>query len=126
MHRMTRRWGFPSYRPVPEPGPVGVRVDPLGEEPAPSVLPDGFVLVEGPFADPGVLPEELPTPLMVLPLEPVVPPAPPLAPAAPPAAPPAPPPACASANVLVRASAPANASVDSFMIISSWVLVREK
>lgn len=49
-------------------------VDPLGEEFGPTVLPDGFMLVLEPFAEPAVLPEELPLPLMVLPLDPVVPP----------------------------------------------------
>ena len=66
-----------------------------------------------------LLPVELPAPLIVVPLEPAVPaPAlPPLDPAAePPAAPPAPPPACASANVLERAKAVANAIVVILMV----------
>jgi hypothetical protein len=111
--------GLVSYRPVPEPGPEGVKVDPLGDEPAPIVLPDGFVVEPGPLAEPAVLPVELPAPLIVVPLEPPVPaPAlPPLDPAAePPAAPPAPPPACASANVLERAKAVANAIVVILMV----------
>jgi hypothetical protein len=112
--------GFLSYRPVPEPGPVGVTVEPLGEEPAPIVLPDGFVVDPAPLAEPAVLPVELPAPLIVVPLEPPVP-APallPLDPAAePPAAPPAPPPACASANVLERAKAVANAIVVILMVV---------
>jgi hypothetical protein len=103
---------------VPEPGPVGVTVEPLGEEPAPIVLPDGFVVDPGPLAEPAVLPVELPAPLIVVPLEPPVP-APallPLDPAAePPAAPPAP--ACASANVLERAKAVANAIVVILMVV---------
>jgi hypothetical protein len=35
---------FPIVQ-VPEPGPDGVSVDPLGEELGPTVLPDGFMLV---------------------------------------------------------------------------------
>jgi hypothetical protein len=117
--------GLCLYRPVPEPGPDGVSVEPLGDELGPTVLPDGFVFVLEPFAEPAVLPVELPLPLMVLPLDPVVPPVlPPLIPAAPPAKPPAepppaPPPACAYANVLERARAVANAIVVSFMLVSS-------
>jgi hypothetical protein len=84
------------------------------------VLPDGFVVELGPLAEPAVLPVELPAPLIVVPLEPPVP-APallPLDPAAePPAAPPAPPPACASANVLERAKAVANAIVVIRMVV---------
>jgi hypothetical protein len=77
------------------------------------VLPDGFVVAPGPLAEPAVLPVELPLPLIVVPLEPAV-----LAPALPPLtpAPPAPP-ACASANVLERAKAVANAIVVIFMVI---------
>ena len=45
----------------PEPGPVGVNVDPLGEGLAPTVLPDGFIVllgaeVEAPAALPVVVP----------------------------------------------------------------------
>ena len=32
---------FILYLPIPEPGPAGVSVDPLGESLGPSVLPDG-------------------------------------------------------------------------------------
>jgi hypothetical protein len=118
--------GLLVYRPVPEPGPEGVKVDPLGEEPAPIVLPDGLVVEPGPLAEPAVLPVELPVPLIVVPLDPAVPaPAlPPLVPAVEPPA--APPPACASANVLERASAVANAIVVSLMVIPlvGWLLCR--
>jgi hypothetical protein len=64
-------------------------------------------------------------PLVFAPGEPPVPIVPPLAPVAagfPDVPPPAAPgPACASAKVLVTASAPANANVESFMVISSWL-----
>jgi hypothetical protein len=126
--KKPRNGGAFFYRPVPDPGPDGVSVDPLGEELGPTVLPDGFMLVLEPFAEPAVLPVELPLPLMVLPLDPVVPPTlPPLIPAAPPAEPPpaepppAPPPACAYAKVLESAKAEARANVFSFMLIFSWV-----
>jgi hypothetical protein len=114
--------GLSLYRPVPEPAPDGVSVEPLGDELGPTVLPDEFIFVLEPFAEPEVLPVELPLPLMVLPLDPVVPPVlPPLIPAAPPAEPPAepppaPPPACAYAKVLESARAVANAIVVIFML----------
>jgi hypothetical protein len=111
------------YRLRPEPGPVGVNVDPLGEPEGASVFPDGFAVALGPvrlapaipvvepggcaiellFTDePGVAPvaAEPPTPE----LAPDVPVAPPLL--------------CASASVLESASAPANAIVMSFMVVS--------
>jgi hypothetical protein len=47
--------GFCFYRPVPEPGPDGLRVDPLREELGPTVLPDRFMFVPEPLAEPGVL-----------------------------------------------------------------------
>jgi hypothetical protein len=104
----------------PEPDPLGASLEPLGDELGPTVLPDGFMLVLDPLLDPGVVPVELPLPLNVLPLEPVVPelmPAEPPAPAPvpPPAPPPVPPPACASANVLDSANAVVNAIVLNFM-----------
>jgi hypothetical protein len=37
-----------------------VSVDPLGDELAPTVLPDGFIVEFEPFADPAVVPVELP------------------------------------------------------------------
>ena len=104
----------------PEPGPVGVMVDPLGEPLGASVLPDGFMVllepVELPTVGAGALPTEDPPtdeplpevpaaeePAEVLPDEP------------PPAAPPL---LWASAKVLESASAPANAIFMSFMIVS--------
>ncbi len=98
---------------MPEPGPVGVKVEPLGEPLGDSVLPDGFVVVFGPVERPAVVePGALP---VVLPLtdEPAVEPVA----AEPPAAEPAPaaPPLWANANVLERANAPANAIVVSFI-----------
>jgi hypothetical protein len=106
-----------TYLLIPEPGPVGVSVDPLGDEPAPMVLPDGFVVVVEPGAverdapEPVVLPEvPMPVPLTD---EPVL--APPEAEPAPPAEPP---PLCASANVLVSARAVASAIVETFMVAS--------
>src|SRR5260370_8561653 len=54
------RGPFYLYLPIPEPGPVGVSVDPLGEALGPSVLPDGLWVLfglAGPLADePAVLP----------------------------------------------------------------------
>jgi hypothetical protein len=109
----------------PEPGPVGVNVDPLGEELGPIVVPDGlpglfgtkaglFVVEPGalpvviPFVvdEPGVVPLVAGAPVLVLP------PAEPL-------------PVCASANVLDRTKAPVNAIVASFMVVSSiWMIMR--
>ena len=104
----------------PEPGPVGVSVDPLGEAPAPTVLPDGFIVLFGPVeVEPAapvpipVVPVALPVPVpLVDGLVPV-----PLV-AAPPEAEPAPaepPLLCASAIVLDSASAVASAIVETFM-----------
>jgi hypothetical protein len=104
----------------PEPGPVGVSVDPLGEGRAPIVLPEGFMvgfrlllLVVAPVAGgPAVLPVVIPFideldvgPLAAGPALLVPPAEPPL-------------PTCARANVLDSASAPANAMVISFMVAS--------
>jgi hypothetical protein len=110
------------YRLRPEPGPVGVNVDPLGEPEGASVFPDGFVVVLGPvrallarpvvdpggcviellFTDePGVAPVAAEPPVPELP--PDIPPLLLL---------------CASATVLESASAPANAIVMSFMVVS--------
>jgi hypothetical protein len=110
------------YRLRPEPGPVGVSVEPLGEAPAPTVLPDGFMV----FGPPGVVPAApvlllVPAALPVVPLmeEPglLVPPvvAPPVAPEEEPA-PAEPPLLCASANVLESARAVASAIVEIFMV----------
>src|SRR5471030_2296162 len=41
--RVMRGLSPGTYLPTPEPGPVGVSVDPLGEELGASVLPEGFV-----------------------------------------------------------------------------------
>jgi hypothetical protein len=115
---------------VPEPGPVGVRVEPLGEEFGPSVFPDGLMVLFGLApAPPVVLPSmELPVVVEL----PAVPPAvelPPAEPAAelPPAEPPpAPPPPCASAKVELRARTEASATVVSFMVVLSLVRERTK
>ncbi len=83
----------------PEPGPVGVNVDPLGEGPAPIVLPDGFmVLLLGAEAGaPAALPVVVP-PAVELPLaEPLL--------------------LCADANALDSANANANATVVIFMVV---------
>jgi hypothetical protein len=106
-----------SYLARPEPGPVGVKVDPLGEPLGASVLPEGFMVLLGPvvvprLAEPVVPPVGLP--LVDGPL--VVPPAAEPPPETPPAEPP--PLVCANAKVLVSASAPANAIVVSFMAVS--------
>jgi hypothetical protein len=98
-----------------------VSVDPLGEEPAPMVLPDGFVVVVEPGAverdapEPVVLPE---VPMLPVPLteEPVL--APPVAPPAAEPAPAEPPLLCANANVLESARAVASAIVETFMVAS--------
>lgn len=106
-------WSY--YRLVPEPGPVGVNVDPLGEPLGPSVFPDGFMLVGGLLvgAEP-VLPVAAPVvPPVVLPVAPPLMDAPPAVPA-PPDAPPAL--VCASANVLDSANAVASAIVVSFIV----------
>jgi hypothetical protein len=109
-----------TYRLRPEPGPVGVKVDPLGEPLGASVFPDGFMVELGPLlapparpvVAPGGFPIELPfmdDPVVV----PVVAEPPVVEP--PPAVPPL---LCASANVLENASAAANAVVMSFMVVS--------
>jgi len=101
---------------MPEPGPLGVSVDPLGEAPAPTVLPDGFILLFGPVAgavERAVLPV---VPLLID--EPVaVPPAAGLPTAEVPPAEPLP--LWASANVLDSARAVASVMVESFMVVSS-------
>jgi hypothetical protein len=115
---------------VPEPGPVGVRVEPLGEEFGPSVLPDGLTVLFGLApAPPVVLPSmELPVVVEL----PAVPPAVELPPAVPAELPPAepppapPPPPCASAKVELRARTEASATVVSFMIALSFVRERTK
>jgi hypothetical protein len=105
---------------MPEPGPVGVKVDPLGEPLGASVFPDGFVVVLGmlpvprawPTVEPGGFPIAFPftdEPAVV----PVVAEPPALEP--PPDTPPL---LWASAKVLESASAPANAIVMSFMVSS--------
>ena len=102
---------------MPEPGPVGVSVEPLGEEFGPSVFPEGLAVLFGFVTAPPV--PELP---VVVPFieDPVVVPLPADPPAVelPPAAPPEDPPLCASANVLESAKAVANAIVVSFIVVS--------
>jgi hypothetical protein len=106
------------YLPIPEPGPVGVSVDPLGEALGPSVLPDGlwvlFGLAGAVAVDPAVLP--------VVPVvgEPVVVPVP--VAELPPAEPV---PLCASAKVPESANAAANAIVVSLMIDSLALLTKD-
>ncbi|WP_065750289.1 hypothetical protein [Bradyrhizobium paxllaeri] len=110
------------YLPVGEPGPVGAIVEPLGEG-LMSVFPDGFSPLFRPAAAlpasllipalglvPVVLPVVVPlvdgpvaVPLVAVPPVPELPLAEPL-------------PDCASATVLVNASAVANPNVASFMI----------
>src|SRR6202012_6020874 len=96
-----------------------------GDDPAPTVLPEGFTVEPEPLADPAGLPVVLPLPLMVLPLAPAVPEpmelpppipaAPPPAPPPAPPAPPPPPPACANARVEPSVRIEAKAIVVSFM-----------
>ena len=101
--------GFFCYLLKPEPGPLGVRVDPLGEALGPSVLPDGFWVLFGDVTGAVALPvvalfvEE---PVVVLPAAEL--PAAELPPVEPP-------PLCASANVLESARAAASAIVVSFI-----------
>lgn len=115
---------------VPEPGPVGVSVEPLGEEFGPSVLPDGLMVLFGLAPAPPVVLPSLELPVLVE--LPAVPPAVELPPAVPAALPPAdpppapPPPPCASAKVELRASAEASAAVVSFMVALSLVRERTK
>jgi hypothetical protein len=102
----------------PEPEPVGVKVDPLGEPLGASVLPEGFMVLLGPVAIPLVAEPVVP-PVRAPPVD-VVPMEPPLVEGLPPPeTPPADPPplVCAIANVLVSASALANAIVLSFMTV---------
>jgi hypothetical protein len=102
----------------PDPGPVGVTVDPLGEPLGASVFPDGFMVVLEPPVVPLVRPTVEPGGLLIeFPVadEPVLGATELPAPEVPP---PAPPLLCASANVLESASAPANAIVVSFMVVS--------
>jgi hypothetical protein len=103
------------YLPIPEPGPVGVSVDPLGEALGPSVLPDGlwvlFGLAGAVAVDPAVLPvvgEPVVVPVPVAEL----PPAEPV-------------PLCASAKVPESANAAANAIVVSLMIDSLALLTKD-
>ena len=118
-----------SYLLVPEPGPVGVTVEPLGEEFGPSVLPDGLMVLFGLAPAPPVVVPSMELPVVVeLPAVPPaveLPPAEPAAeppPAAPPPAPPAPPPPpCANAKVEPRARTDARAIVVVFMVALSWV-----
>jgi hypothetical protein len=103
----------------PEPGPVGVIVEPLGEPLGASVFPDGFMVVLEPPLAPLVRPTVEPGGLLIeFPVadEPVLGATELPAPEVPPAVPP--PLLCASANVLESASAPANATVMSFMVVS--------
>jgi hypothetical protein len=111
------------YLPMPDPGPVGANVDPLGEALGPSVLPDGLWVLFGLAGPRGLEPGALP---VVVPLvdEPVVVPLAAGLPAA--ELPPAEPvPLCASANVLESANAAASAIVASFMIVSLALLTKD-
>jgi hypothetical protein len=106
----------------PEPEPVGAKVDPLGDPFGESELPEGFLTLLEPVAIPLVAEPVVP-PVRAPPVDaPVlVPMEPPLVEGLPPPeTPPAEPPplVCAIASVLVSASAPANAIVVSFMIMS--------
>ena len=109
---------FLIHLPVPDPGPVGPNVDPLGDALGPSVLPDGLwvlfgFMMTGPLVvEPAVLPVVVPfidDPVLV-PLAAGLP-----AVELPPAEPAL---LCANANVLERANAVASAIVVSFMITS--------
>jgi hypothetical protein len=101
--------GFLFYLRSPEPGPVGVRVDPLGDRLGRRVFPDAFLALLG--AVEPVVPDMPPVVFIdepvVVPLIPVV--ELPLV-------------VCASANVLVSANAVASAIVVNFMSCPSVVL----
>jgi hypothetical protein len=105
----------------PEPEPVGAKVDPLGDPFGESELPEGFLTLLEPVAMPLVAEPVVPPVWVPLaPMDEPVPTEPPLVEGLPPPeTPPAEPPplVCAIANVLVSASAPANAIVVSFMAI---------
>jgi hypothetical protein len=70
------------YLPRPEPGPVGVKVDPLGDELGPMVRPEGFMVLPGvavfvvPKPSPVVVPDDgtpVVPPAVVLPMPGVAP-----------------------------------------------------
>jgi hypothetical protein len=110
----ARMRGFLYYLLKPEPEPVGVSVEPLGEALGPRVFPDGLWVLLGEVTEappvPVVLPldvEPVALPVAAEPAE--VPPEAPLDEA---------PPACASAKVLESAKAVASAIVVSFMVVS--------
>jgi hypothetical protein len=111
-----------GYRLRPEPGPVGVNVDPLGEPLGASVFPDGFVVLGLLVGEPVVL--AVPMPVVDPPIEePVVPPLmeePLVVELAPAELPPLL--VCASANVLDSANAAARAIVVSFIVRSLCVI----
>jgi hypothetical protein len=100
-------------------GLVGPNVDPLGDELI-KLLPDGLRELLAPaVAPPAFMLPEAPAPAApVFPLKPVVVPPVVDAPVDAPAAPPAEPPLCASARLLVSASAVANPRVVSLITIS--------
>jgi hypothetical protein len=127
-HEKAPRHAGPSsvtYLATPEPGPVGVKVDPLGEELGPSVLPEGFIAF-GVLAAGLVVVEPVALPVVVPVEEPVA------APLMDPAGGAAPAPLvpllllCASASVLESASAPANAIVTSFMVVIPLLMSKDK
>ena len=102
------------YLLKPEPEPVGVSVEPLGEALGPRVFPDGLWVLLGEVTEAPAVPVVLPLdvepvalPVAAEPAE--VPPEAPLDEA---------PPACASAKVLESAKAVASAIVLSFMVVS--------
>jgi hypothetical protein len=106
---------FYLYLPIPEPGPVGVSVEPLGEALGPSVLPDGLWVLFGPAGLVVVEPAALPVvdePVLVPVPVAELPPAEPV-------------PLCARAKVPDSAKAAANAIVVSFMIVSLTLLTKD-
>jgi hypothetical protein len=90
---------FLSYLLRPEPGPVGVNVDPLGDALGASELPDGFLVLFGAVFGAAVLPVVVVEGL-VAGLEPTVGAA-----------------VCANANVLESANAAVSAMVVSLMAV---------
>ena len=100
----------------PEPEPVGVSVEPLGDALGPRVFPDGLWVLLGEVTEAPAVPVVVP--FAVEPVELPVAADPPAAEVPPEAPLDEAPPACASAKVLESAKAVASAMVLSFMVVS--------
>jgi hypothetical protein len=102
------------YLRSPEPGPVGVNVEPLGERLGISVFPEVFLALFG-AVEPLVVPDTLPVVFIDEPVVPLIP-----------AVEPTPFVVCASANVLESAKAVAAAIAVSFMVVLRCGLDKRK